>query len=330
MVFFFLFISVFSAVISEIFQAPNQENLKITKYRKLMNSQDLESLSKITIKNNLGEFRFDRHSEQSGSNWKMTSPRKLLANDTLINSIIQSLENLKIRYVYQKDKINLSNFSLNNPLAEITVRKKGGEDLTITLGLINPIDRSTYAMLSNNQAIYHIDATTIPMNTLNLTNLIETRVFPHDLKLIDSLNIYKGTKEGYHQLALKKNQLEWMGKKNKTMDKTKVESYLKHLFDLKSQLILDRMTDEQLDRIKKYLKTPQYTMDINYQNGTQFTYYISQPIADIPGMKLKRWQFVTVSTDDFHHAYVLPKDFLKKLNITENRLKNLDIKKLFY
>jgi hypothetical protein len=330
LILFFIFVSGFSAILSEIFQAPNQENLEITKYRKLLNPDDLKNLEKISIKNNMGEFILikDEHSRSHG--WRMSSPRKLLANGEIIKSIVDSLSRLKIRYVYQKDKINLSNFSLNNPLVEITLENKSGTSNKITFGLINPIDRSTYAMISANKAIYHIDAMDFSLNSLNLTDLIDTRVFPHDGHQIMALDIFKGTESGYHQLSINKEKSEWQGKRQKQLDSTKVTGYLDHLFDLRSQLILDRMTEEQLKRIKSFLDKPQFTIHVKADDQQEYKYFVSQPFGEIPEMKLKKWQYVVVSTPEFHHAYILNKEFLKKLNVTENRLKNLDIKKLFY
>lgn len=327
---FFVLVAGLSAIISEIFQAPNQENLEISKYRKLLGKSDLEGITKISIKNNLGEFVFENDLTKNSRSWKITSPRKLLANGEVMNSIIQSLSNVKIRYVYQKDKINLSNFSLNNPLYKISLEKNGEIKTDISFGLINPIDRSTYAMLSTNNAIYHIDSISVPLNTLNLTDLIDTRVFPHDGKLVNNIDIFKGSTEGYHQLSLVRKDKDWVGKKQKVLATDKVQTYLKHLFDFKSQLILDRMNDKQLERVKKFLTTPQFTINVKNNRSEEYQYLVSQPIPDIPGMKLKKWQYIVISTPDFHHAYILNKNFLKKINVTENRLKNLDIKKLFY
>jgi hypothetical protein len=327
---FFILVAGVSTVISEIFQAPNQENLEISKYRKLLNADDLTNLKSLVIKNNMGEFVFENDLSRSGRSWRITSPRKLLANGTIINSIVDSLSKLKIRYVYQKDKINLSNFSLNNPLFEVSIENAAGSKTNISFGLINPIDRSTYAMLSTNTAIYHIDSTSIPLNSLNLTDLIDTRVFPHENKSVTSVDIFKGTTQNYHQLALTKKENNWFGKNDKELDTPKVVDYLKHLFELRSQLILDRMTPEQLEKVQTYLKKPQYTIKVSNRNNESYLYSVSQPIPDIPEMKLKKWQYVVVSTPDFHHAYILNKNFLKKLNVTENRLKYLDIKKLFY
>ena len=167
---FALFLVIVTAF-SEFFRNPGEINAELNKYRNLFTKEELGDINHFTLINRLGTFKFKRVSDNPS--WFMEGPRELPVDISVIEKIISPLENIKIREVYHNDAINYSNYSLDSPLMELIIRDSSGKDNRIKFGLVNPIDETTYIYTSKDDAIYHVDAFSHSLESLDLADFRE-------------------------------------------------------------------------------------------------------------------------------------------------------------
>lgn len=324
----FIIILGLGASISEFFQTPINSTTELSRYRSLFPGDKLTNLSEIALTNRIGTFRFEK---LDGQPWELIYPRKFPANIPTLNTIINSLQNIKIRKVYQKDPINMANFSLDAPLLEITIIEKDGKKSKLQIGLINPIDNSTYAMISTQKAIYHIDALKHPMSGLDLADFIDSHIFTFNPLKTASLKIYRGNKsQNAVQLQLKKTPKGWAGKNGRPLQNEKVIDYLTKLRNLKSNFILDKSSVKQTEQVEKFLEKPAYILEVEDENKNYFKYKISNVIPAIDKLKIERWQNFIITASDRKYPYLVKRDLIRLFTQSEKPLRKLQFKKLFY
>ncbi len=327
----FLSVLVFAAFISEFFQTPNNTSPEISRYQKLFGAQQLNSIKAITLKNNLGTFQLKRTKEDPDTPWHLTSPRHMPADKKRVINILSVLRNIKIRKVFQKDKINIQNFSLDEPLLELSITDSGGLESTLHLGLINPIDNSTYAMLSTHEAIYHIDSLDFSLGNLDYSHFIDSRIFTFDPLQITNLKIFRG-KKGSNNLALQfqKKGDDWAGKNGHALDHEKVQNLIQKIVEIRSLFIIDKSDEKMEKQLEKFIGRPLFTIEVKDQNNRFYQYIVSGLINALPGLRLEKWQNFAITASNRKFPYVLNREMLKNFSKPEKTFRVLPFKKLFY
>lgn len=317
-----------SALLSEFFQAPTETLHELGEYQTVLRSSDLDSISHLTIKNRLGSFTLAK--DQYGI-WQMTSPREYPATESTITQIIEALGNLKIRKIYEKDLINTSNFSLDRPQLEVTFNAKDGAPQTLQVGLVNPIDNSTYITFEKKKAIYHIDAINYPFEKLDLGQFIDTKIFSIDVNSVATFSLYRSsaTKNNL-QLEFVRGDNHWQTKDGKVLEPGKVEEYLKELLTLKSQIILDKQTEALKEKIDENLANPYYVIAVTDDNNRELTYQITWPLASLPDIKMEKRENFMISASDRKYPFLIHKDHFGLFQKRQNQFRTISIKKLFY
>ena len=323
----FMLVLAISASISEFFQAPNLKTHELARYRLLIPQEFLSRIKTIHFKNRLGDFSFERNFR----GWELTSPRKLPANAEQILNIVKSLGEIKIKKIYNKDIINLSNFSLNSPPIEIKLRDESEEEIEVKFGLVNPIDKSTYALLSQKDAIYHVDSINYQMESLDLTSFVNSKIFSMNTGEINKFSLFRGKSENKQlQLGMAKKENIWKDARGKEMNGEKIHEYLNALTSLKSTMILDKINEPLEKKINQLLKNPLYTIKINTSPTDQIVYTISHLINSLPTLKLEKRQNFLIRSSNRRHPYILPKDSLQHFYKRQKHFRKLPFKKLFY
>jgi len=326
----FTTILILLAAISEFFQAPRLTSRELEKYRLLFNSAELENIQSLKITNRIGTYHLSRGSKDSKDQWLLKFPRNLHADNQMTEKILASLQEIKIRKIYNLDPINKANFSLDAPLVTITLGYEKGVEKILRIGLINPIDNSTYLTVSGKDAIYHVDSIKGKIEANDLSDFIDSKIINISSTKIKSLKIFKGTRKGNPQLFLNKKENTWLGKKGKVLEEDKVKAYLSHLYKLKSQIILDSLTEDLQKNIKKYLDSPLYTMIIDFGNSQKVTYKVSSLVSSLDGIKIDKRQAFIIKVSNRKHPYLIAKENLKLFSKSQRSFKALPIKKLFY
>tara|TARA_R110002072_G_scaffold534_8_gene4272 strand:- start:23038 stop:24072 length:1035 start_codon:yes stop_codon:yes gene_type:complete len=327
--FLFIFALALSAFFSEIFQAPEHKDTHIDSLRLVFNQGDLENINQIILKNSLGNFHLEKISSDK---WKIISPRNLPANLYVIENLLDTLKKLKIRNIYEKDKIYLANFSLNNPLFSLDLIYDSKKEVNVDFGLINPLDNSTYVSVSKQDAIYHIDGFQSNLTSLDLTSFVDTRVFNFDTMKIKKMKIFqgKGPKSKRPSLSLEKKDEVWIGSNGKTLDDNKVTEYLISLENIRSSIILDKISEKLLKKVNDYMEKPHYRLEFEMNNGDNIEIDMSGAIPNLPDLKLEKWQNIIAKSTNGTSPIILNKSNIRNIFIKESKLRKIPFKKLFY
>lgn len=330
MLIIFIFALVLSAGISEFFQAPKALNQELQQYHFLFSRDQIANFDEIEIHNRLGNFTIKRSTskESAEGSWKMISPRLLPASKGLVERLLLTLEGVKIRKLYPKDPINLSNFSLDNPLMKFNLKTTDGTEEEIHFGLVNPIDNSTYIYSSSKEVIYHVDALANSLEGQGLSDFVDSKVFTMNLSTIKEMNLFRG--ENSLQLSLRRENDQWMGKGEKVLQPDEVAEYMNGLLDVRSALILDKLTDSLQTTLERLMATPFYSVEIKETTGRTVTYRISTIVNNIPDVKIDKGQIFIIKASNRDHPYVLTKDSFRHFGKKHTSFKKLPFKKLFY
>lgn len=319
---------VVSGLSSIFFQAPVTTNHELNRYRSLFSEEDILKIRELTLTNRLGTFTFTR--SHGADQWRMTSPRSVMANSAPLQRMLSALTDLRIRRIFDRDPISTSNFSLENPLSQIELTKVSGERQKILFGLMNPIDNSTYLMFEDGDVIFHIDSVSFMIESLDLASFIDSRIFPVSLENIKTFKIFRGLASTAPQLALIQEGESWKDQTGRNLEPTKVQEYLQELASLRSLFIIDRKTEEMQKAIDQYLAQPFYTVEVTDKQDNVFSYTVSQIIDSLPEIKIEKKQNFIIQASSRDYPFLLNKDALELLGRRSQQFSTIEIKKLFY
>ncbi len=318
---------VMGALISEFFQAPILSSKELNKLQFLFTKSDVQSISQIKIKTSIDEFSLNK---AEGNNWILSKPRVIDANLEIVNKILETLEDIKIKRIYPKDQINLANFSLDNPISTLTIKDKNEEIKTLSFGLVNPIDNSTYLSVSGDNAIYHINVLKMSFEKIELSSIIDSQIFNFNWNQVKELKIYP-QRQTTPALAIEKSTdgTNWMsGQMN--LDEEKIGEYLNELISMKSHIILDKTDDELTAELDKILSVPFFKIVIVTTKDETNTYDISYFVNTLPNVKIEKKQNFIIRASNRKHPFLVNKDFMKLFYKRSNQFKGTSIKKLIY
>ncbi len=323
----FILVVLVSAFITEFFQAPTEKTHVLNQYRRLIEDKKINQATSIIVKNSLGSYTLSKEADD----WNLTKPRKLPANTKTTMMILSTLGDINIRKVYQSDTINLSNFSLDSSDMEFSLIDAKGARVDYILGLVNPIDNSTYIHIPQKEIIYQVDALKNTFESLDLSDFVDSKIFSQVLEETKKMRIYRNKKSSNNiQISFELKKDTWVDKNLRGQDKTKVEAYLKKLFDLKSTLIVDKSSDELKVELNQMLEKPLYFIEATRKDGTVSTYTISHIINTLPDLKIEKRQHVLIKASDRKNIYLIHKDNLPMFSKRQSSFKDLNFKKLFY
>ena len=306
----FVLVLVTGTVMSEFFRTPEKVNIELEEYRNLFVGKYLETVTNIILKNKLGIFQFHRSSNEMGHMWIMQEPRQFPADNEVMRKIISSLGKIKIREIYPSDPIYHANYSLDEAQVELVLRNSGGNENVVKFGLVNPIDNTMYIYFSRDDAIYHVDALTYGVESLNITDFVDARVFALSPGSISSLAVYRGTKRGAPLFSMKRDENKWVGKRDRELDTQKVLDYLNRLVTIKSLFIFDKTTEELQRVLDKLLSAPTYSVEIEDINRISYSYKVMAIDDKLPGLKLEKKTNFIVKASNRDYPYLVDKDFL--------------------
>ncbi len=314
----------------EFMQIPLENKHQMNQFRVLIKQEFLKEVNLISLKNKIGQF--DLQKPDRSSSWLVTSPRKLPASDNTVTAIFTLLENIRVLKLYDNEPINRSNFSLENPYLSIEVATKNNIKYTIDFGLINPIDGTSYIYASNTDHIYHIDEIDISLATLDLNDIVDGRVFIFSPSRVSSLTISRISGGGsLPTQQLKQVDKSWIDLHKKTIPSEIVMEYLNELSSIKSTLILDSLTEEQLKEIGPMRDNLQYELSVKDIDENTTTFNISQMVnKNISDYKIEKNKTILIHNKGQGPIYVLNRDISKLLKSTLGGQGELSIKKLFY
>lgn len=291
---------------SEIFQNSLTKNDFEKFSTNPVSSDILDNIKTIQFKNRLGKFTITRDQNE---NWLLIAPRKMPAKAKTISKILDAFRDLPIRTLHQYEPINLQSFSLDRPIMLIDFFTKLDEQVSVKVGLVNPINSTSYLTVSGKDVIYQTDILKNKLELLDLSDFINSNIFSHDLENITKFDVYHGEQnQSYNTLELKGNN--WISKRYKTISQENVNKTLLEILNLKSHMIIDTKDEKLLNFINNYLKSPRYKV-IVHEGTKKVIYTVTQLIKSVPELKLEKRQYFIVKSSERQFPHVIDKKYLE-------------------
>lgn len=301
---------------SEFFQNITQDKKTLDLLSNPIRADIMANIQTIRIKNRIGNFTF---SQQDGQ-WLMKEPRVMPAKIKTINQVLEALNNVNINTIHQYEPINIQNFSLDRPIMVIDLYSKLEETLQIKVGLINPINNTSYITVSGNQTIYQIELLKNNIELLNLSDFIESSIFSTPIDEVAEFHLFRrGVAESHNSITKKSD--EWTSKKYKKITKANVDKKLNDIFNIKTHMIVDKQDEKLQNFISNYIETPLYTIKIKTKNNKNISYQITTLIKALPELKLSKRQYFIMTASDRQYPYIIEKQFLDEFIIRYSELR---------
>ncbi|MDH5582050.1 MAG: DUF4340 domain-containing protein, partial [Bdellovibrionales bacterium] len=281
------------------------------------------------FKNGLGEVVLKKDS----LGWKITQPRALQAKAQIVEKIIKNIEGIKIKRIFSKDPINISNFSLNPPLISVKLTDINGKSFQIDHGLIDSITKSTYINHSSKNYIYQTALFEEPFERYDLSSFINSRVFTLSASDISELKIYSASKGKIKNLVfgVKSNKGSWIGlKTGKTLSSDRVNYYLNQLSALKSNLIMDQMSEKLEKGLDKLIQNPRYLVKLKDNSGNEHSYTITWLIFSLPDLNIDKRESFAIKASNKKHPFLIQKEQINLFVVSEYHLLASSKKKLSF
>ena len=315
----FALILLFLGLFAEVFDSRTEEVNLAQIYANPIPVIELQHLKSLKLTNKQGVFVLENtHPEGNVEGpWQMVEPQALKVKADVIPKILDALNVIRVRNFHPLEPINITSFSLDNPTLTLNFATTKNKSYEIKMGLINPIDNSSYLSLSSQNQIYQIDPIEITLESYDLAQLVESRVLAINPDSLASLELYSA--KGLEVKLLKKEDL-WVDQNGLNLELGKVKKYFERLEDLKSFSILTNLTGEQQKFMETAMATPVFTLKLISSQGVR-SYFVSEIKNGIPRMNLAKSNFYALSSEEKNSFVLIEKDQLKSFTINSADLK---------
>jgi hypothetical protein len=123
------------------------------------------------------------------SNWKITSPKPLVADQESVSSILYNLSPMDGATLIDDKAADLKQFGLAKPEAQISATGKDGKTHTILVGDETPTGDAAYVMVSGESKVYSVPKNTKTNLDKGLKDLRDKRLMPVDFDKLTSVEI---------------------------------------------------------------------------------------------------------------------------------------------
>lgn len=301
---------------SEFFQNITQDKKTLDLLANPIRADIMANIKTIRIKNRMGSFMLNQQNGQ----WLLKEPRVMPANIATVNQVLEALNNVKVDTIHQFEPINIQNFSLDNPIMVIDLYSKLEEKLQLKVGLINPINNTSYITVTGNETIYQVELLKHSLELKNLSDFIESSIFSSNEKEISELHIFRrGQKESHNSLVLNGNV--WTSKRYKKINNEAIYKKLNTLLNIKTHMIVDKQDEALQNFISNYLESPLYTIKIKTKKNKNITYQVTTLIKALPELKLEKRLYFIMTASDRQYPYIIPKEYLDEFIIRYSQVR---------
>lgn len=286
---------------------------------KLYSDVEFDSLTKINVSNKNGDFTFEKTNKSPFLIWEMITPRQIAANASFFEKMSQLFKNSNVKKIFPDDKINNSNFSLEKPMATITLLFKDGHQNIIYIGLLNTIDNSLYLKIKNRQGIYHIEAPDFSFENATIAELIESQVFNLNVKSLSSINFINNKTKIPTDFIFTNN--EWLINNKEPADVVKLQTFIQDLANLKASFVLDKFTDQQKSFLNNVKKNYDFKIAAKDANQNLIEFQIGPMLKEFPGIDLKGENYYLATHSINNNVYLLSKESYDLYNLKIEQFK---------
>ncbi len=306
---------------AEIFQAPPIPEELAQLIKNPLPMEHYQKLRRMSFSNKMGQFLFentDPDGDPQGP-WLMTSPTAIKARKDFFLKTLKVLSDIEIRHTHGLDTINLQSFSIDRPLYTLTLEPVKGTPLEISFGLINPIDNSTYFTVKGHEWIYQSNTLPIAFESVTPDELVDSKPLALNFALLKQIEVMSAPFEA-PAVKLTRVESEWLDPRGKRLDRKKVDQFLRDLQDLRSYMVLDKLTEEQQQEVGRAMASPAYRLRFSLGSSAE-TFYATRPLEKIADLKLDKKQSFLFYREGTQYPLVLSGDQLGVLTRREQDLR---------
>lgn len=314
-IFFFLLLMMYLGFI-EFFQDSRIEVSATELLKNPVKSEFLKNVESMRFKNRIGQFLIKKESDS----WILQEPRVMPANTKTINSLIEALKDIKVHTIHEHETINLQSFSLDNPTIQIDLFHKNSAKITIKVGIINPIDNTSYITVSGRNHIYQVNIMKEKLNKLELSDFIDSNIFSITANEIKSFELYRGKESKAFNSLSQVNDI-WTAQKYNTISSESTFEKISKILGIKTHMIIDKQDEELSNFIGNYIENPLYRIKITKNNDQIVEYKISTLIKAIKDLKIEKRQYFLMTASDRKYPYVINKSYLNDFIIKYSDLR---------
>ena len=314
--FLFLLLLIYFVFI-EFFKDSQLEEQKVNPVQSPIRLDIISGVNAIKFKNRIGKYTLIKDS----NGWIMQEPRIMPANSKTIDTIIKALRDIQVQTIHQKEPINFRSFSLDNPTLEIDLFTMLDEKLNIKVGLINPINRTSYVIVSGQDYIYQTNLIDSKLQSFELLHFIDSSIFSMPVDRIKTLKIYHG-RSNHPYNNLEQNDGAWKMQRYNVINDSNVSKTVQSLLDIKTHMIIDKKDERLQNFINNYLKNPLYRITIGLNDEQKITYTVSHLIKAISDLKIEKRQYFLMTASNRPYPYVISKKYLNNFIIKYQDIKN--------
>jgi hypothetical protein len=163
-----------------VIASPSASNAKVISLTQV-------DISKLEVKKKDGD---DVVLNRTGaSNWKITAPKPLVADQESVSSILYNLSPMDGATLIDEKAADLKQFGLAEPEAQVSATGKDGKTQTILVGDETPTGDSAYVMVSGESKVYSVPKNTKANLDKGLKDLRDKRLMPVDFDKLTSVEV---------------------------------------------------------------------------------------------------------------------------------------------
>ena len=203
---------------------------------------------------------------KSGSDWKITEPKPLPADQTTVTSLLSTISSLDSERLVEDKSSNLERYGLASPTFELTISAKDNNTQRLLLGDETPAGSGVYAALVGDPRVFTIAEYRKTSLDKTLNDLRDKRLLTVGLDKVSRLEIAGKNS----QIEFGHNQDEWQILKPKPMraDTFAVSELVRKLTEARMDLSApDKASTETESAFAK--DTPIATVKLTDESSTQ-------------------------------------------------------------
>jgi hypothetical protein len=149
-------------------------------------------ITKLEVKKKSGDdVVLDRNSSNM-LNWKITSPKPLVADQESVSTILYNLSPMDGATLIADKPADLKQFGLADPEGQVSATLKDGKTSTVLLGDETPTGDAAYVMVAGDSKVYSVPKNTKTNLDKSLSDLRDKRILPMDFDKLTSMEINGG------------------------------------------------------------------------------------------------------------------------------------------
>ncbi|MCB9091556.1 MAG: DUF4340 domain-containing protein [Halobacteriovoraceae bacterium] len=295
-----------------------------------------DAVKKALIVNRSGTFRLMKETKNF---WTLQEKdengfhRKLPIKNEIIDKIFSFINDIQVKNKMSNNDINYKNYSFDQPLFEVALVDYTNKTYQIKFGINNSLDHSSYLFYNQLNQILKTKELNPEIAQLTINDIVEPRILNFQIQNIESVEIQKflSSKRSNFIAKLHKENGQWFNSKNQVVEEEKLKHVLSRLSEIKSNIILNDQSLIDVSELVDEGAHPLITLRVKDTKQNEYTFNVMRISENIPNLNIKKNENLIVDSSLHNTKFVVNKKSLSIFeSLQENRLKKLDVSKLFY